>query len=224
MKDSKPAQALKSDFTSSPVLSSVFRLFTSTMMSYILTFWVSTVEMSSVIGWCIVCWFSRCKLFHLPWFFTPGARVEPNERESWEVQGLGPGSCNALCLSRGGGEGSGRHSYSNQIYWAGTVWSVGQTRSPRGRCEERINTFTEIKRKYVRLAPIKTTQTQCLGVLKKILYRNGFSPVAEQRLEPVDRTGGSWTTCWWRTPWSTLTAQRERWPSPVTSFSLGSVT
>lgn len=49
-----------------------------------------------------------------------------------------------------------------------------------------------------------------------------FSRVAEQQWEPAGHTGGKWTTCWWRRPWSMLTAEREPWRSLVMSSSLGS--
>lgn len=73
-----------------------------------------------------------------PGSFFVGACVEPQQREGWDVQPLSLGSCEAMCLCGGGGEGSRRHSNSNQEHRAGPFWPVGQTRSSRGRWGEMI--------------------------------------------------------------------------------------
>lgn len=51
------------------------------------------------------------------------------------------------------------------------------------------------------------------------VYKSVFT--TRQRWEPAGRTGGSWTTSWWKILWFMWTAERERRWSPATLFSPG---
>lgn len=62
-----------------------------------------------------------------------GPRLEQIKRQRWEIQHVSPWPSEGLQFCRGGSERSRRHHNGDQMHWAGAVWAVGQTRSPRSR-------------------------------------------------------------------------------------------